>query len=187
MRLPSDLILATGNAGKRRDLIAVLHPLGVRTLDVAHGPVPIEDADSYEGNAAIKALAASRFTGHPALADDSGIEVDALDGGPGLTTRRWAMDQGGWGAAAQVILDRAGPGGRARYICALALSVPGEPVLTVRGVVEGVVVGPAAPEGSSFDPVFRPLGAALSFGQMSDAQRRACDHRRAALEALLSS
>ena len=186
------LVLATHNAGKVREVAAMLAPWKLEALGAgALGlPAPAETADDFVGNARIKALAASRATGLPALADDSGFSVAALDGEPGVRTADWAERPDGTrdypGAMAEVERRAGGfPDRRAWFSCALALAWPDGHVEEFLGVAEGEWVWP--PRGTrafGFDPIFRPDGSDETFGEMDPARKAATSHRTRAFALL---
>jgi XTP/dITP diphosphohydrolase len=181
--LPPRLILATGNPGKLADLAALVEPLGVQGLPLPPGEAPEETGGSYVDNARIKAVAAARRTGLPALADDSGAELPALDGRPGLHTRRWAEGRGGWSEACLTLVAEVGVGASIRFVSALALAWPDGQVVTGEGTAEGTLVGPRGVS-ASLHPVFLPLGGVRTYAELTDDERRAQDHRRVAFEQL---
>ncbi len=146
---------------------------------------PVEDGPTFEANARIKARFALAATGLPSLADDSGIEVDALGGRPGVHTRRFA------GPAAtdadnnaKLLRDLEGlPADRrgARYVCVLALARPGRPVVARRGTSRGrIAIEPRGSGGFGYDPIFEPAReppGGRTFGQYSDREKHAISHR----------
>jgi XTP/dITP diphosphohydrolase len=159
----------------------------------------VEDARTFEGNAAKKARWAARTTGLPALADDSGLEVDALGGAPGVRTRRYAGD-GATDAAnnAKLLaaLDGLPPARRtARYVCVLALALPerggprgGLPLVTRRGVVRGRIARePRGSGGFGYDPIFEPASeppGGRTFGLWSAEEKNRISHRARAARAM---
>ena len=187
------LVLATHNAGKLREVAELLAPWGLEVIGAgALGLAePAETEDSFLGNARIKALAAARASGLPALADDSGFSVAALNGAPGVQTADWAeMPQGGRDYAMAMgkveklawhAEDR-----HAWFSCALVLAWPDGHTEGFLGEVHGDWIWP--PRGShgfGYDPMFVPEGNALTFGEMAPAAKHAISHRAAAF-ALLS-
>ena len=186
------LVLATLNRAKARELIALLGEIPytiVPLVDVPGATLPEETAETYEGNALLKAQAAVRFDGAVAVADDSGLEVDALSGGPGVRSARFGgpgLDDAGRVA---LLLDRLRgvPLERrtARFRCVIAVLDRTGPARTVEGVVDGLIVdAPRGTGGFGYDPVFLypPLGR--TFGELSDAVKADVSHRgRAARKA----
>ena len=186
------LILATLNRGKAHELIALLDdvPFEIRVLADYPGAVaPQENETTYRGNALLKARAAVRLTGAWSLGDDSGLEVDALGGGPGLHSARYGgpgLDDAGRCALLLAAL-RDVPDHRrtARFRCAIAIVDPNGHEWVVEGVAEGVITRePRGAGGFGYDPLFYypPLGR--TFAELSDAEKSDVSHRgRAAAEA----
>jgi XTP/dITP diphosphohydrolase len=177
------LVLATGNAHKVAEVQAILGP-GWRIE--ARDPDVEETGATFEANALLKARTVVAATGGPAIADDSGIEIDALDGGPGVRSARWTAD-GDWIPRVLRLLDGVGPDGRGcRYVCAAALvRAPGDEVV-VRGTVEGRVAAAARGTGGfGYDPIMIPIeGDGRTFAEMSAAEKDALSHRGRAFRAL---
>ncbi|MEL6978617.1 MAG: non-canonical purine NTP pyrophosphatase [Pseudomonadota bacterium] len=194
---PGRLVVASHNAGKLREIGELLAPYGVETVSVGDFdlPVPEETETTFEGNAAIKALAAARGAGLPALSDDSGLCVDALDGDPGVRTADWAETPGGrdFGHAMRVmrqkLLDRAAPEPwSAHFVCVLCLAWPDGHTETFRGEVHGRVVWPPRGDrGFGYDPVFMRDGEPLTFGEIAPEAKHANSHRAKAFELLTSA
>ena len=142
------------------------------------------------GNAVLKARAAADAARLPAIADDSGMSVEALDGAPGVLSARWAGEPRDFGAAmARVEAELAAKGAlgrpRAAFHCALAVAWPDGPVLCVEGAVQGELVFPGRGErGFGYDPIFRPQGGELTFGEMNPDAKHAISHRAAAFQKL---
>ena len=185
MTLPQRLVLATGNPGKAAEWRALLAPLGVEIIDPGDLPSPEEDALTSAGNALLKARAAASATGLPALADDVGVEVAALSGAPGLHTRRWAEDLGGWEAARRRLLDDA-PGSEATYHCGVALAWPDGRCVAATAAMVGRI-GPVGSEGPALEPVFWPDGAPRPTSELQGEERWRWHHRSRALDMLLHS
>ncbi|MBW8873103.1 MAG: non-canonical purine NTP pyrophosphatase, partial [Leifsonia sp.] len=179
-------VLATHNAHKVDELQRILgERLGPHRLVGYDGPEPVEDGDSFEANALIKARAAAVFTGLPAIADDSGICVDALGGAPGIHSARYAGTRDDADnyrlllANLQGVTDRA-----AQFVCAAALVDvaaldTGSPFEhTERGVWPGSVLeAPAGGGGFGYDPVFRPDGLDISSAELTADEKNAQSHR----------
>jgi len=189
------LVLATANAGKQREFAALLAPLGIELLlQSALGIDSVEETGTtFEANALLKARHAAGQAGRPALADDSGLEVDALDGRPGVWSARFA------GAAAtdadnnaqlMAQLDAVPPGRRgARYRCILALvrSADDARPLIASGSWEGSIALRAAGDGGfGYDPLFIPEGHEVTAAELSAAHKNALSHRARALAALVA-
>jgi XTP/dITP diphosphohydrolase len=179
------LVVATGNPGKLRDLGGLLAPAGVELI--AHGTDVPEDAATYEGNAAIKAEFAAAATGLPALGDDSGLEVAALDGFPGVHSSRIAPTQQG---RERLLFERlAGKPRpwRARFVCVLALAVPGRATRFFSGAAVGEVVERRGAGGFGYDPVFLVPELGRTFAELAPSEKDRWSHRGAAAAALLES
>ena len=185
------LVLASHNEGKLAELGAMLAPLGVRVVGAGEAglPAPEETGDSFEANASLKARAAADATGLPALADDSGLSVDALGGAPGIYSARWAGPGGDHAPAIERIereLGEEAEGALARFVCVLALAWPDGHVETARGEAPGRLTFPGRGQGGfGYDPVFVPEGATRSFAEMTREEKRERSHRARALEILL--
>ena len=185
------LVIATHNEGKRREIAALLAPFGVELVSAAELglPVPAETEESFAGNARIKAHAAARATGLAALADDSGLEIDALGGEPGVHTADWAETPEGrdFALAMRRVEERMPEGAprTARFRATLCLAWPEGEDAIFEGVAEGRVVWPPRGErGFGFDPVFVPEGFAATFGEMAPEAKAPLTHRAAAFAKL---
>ena len=189
------LIVASHNAGKVREIAALLAPLGIEAVGAAALGLaePEETEDSFAGNAALKARAAAEASGAPALADDSGLVVPALEGAPGIYSARWA----GPGKDFRVAMDRIEaelaargrePTGTAAYfVCALSLGWPDGHCETVEGRVDGTLAfPPRGPHGFGYDPIFVPDGHARTFGEMPPEEKQPLTHRARAFEQLVA-
>lgn len=181
------LVVASGNAGKIREIRELLEPFGVTVLSSAELGLeePEETEETFSGNARIKARFAVDRSGLPALSDDSGIEVDALGGAPGIRTADWAETGEGrdfamamkkvWTLLEQ--MDAPEPR-TARFRCALCLAWPDGRDEIFEGKVEGRLVWPMRGErGFGFDPMFLPDGETETFGEMEPSKKRAMSHR----------
>jgi XTP/dITP diphosphohydrolase len=182
----SRLVLASHNPGKLREIAALLAPHGVELISAgALGlPEPDETAPDFAGNARLKASAAARQAGLPALADDSGFCVAALGGAPGVLSARWAGPAKDFGAAmARVHREMGGTADRrAWFVCTLSLAWPDGRTATYLGRVEGEMVWPPrGARGFGYDPVFVPLGGRLTYGEMDPAEKHATSHRARAM------
>lgn len=193
-RLTGRLVVASHNAGKVREIAALLAPLGVEAVSAAALglPEPDETETSFAGNAALKARAAAAASGLPALADDSGLEVFALGGEPGIYSARWAGPEKDFGAAMKRVADeldaRQAKDRGARFVCALALAAPGGGVEVFEGEARGTIVWPPRGDrGFGYDPVFEPEGHARTFGEMSHDEKLPLTHRARAFEKLLAA
>ena len=182
MRLqPGPLVVASHNSGKIREIVDLLGPFGfhVRSAAELGLPEPEETGDSFEANAVLKARAATEASGLPALADDSGLAVDALGGDPGIFSARWAGPDKDFRRAMELVETRlqerralTPEQRRAHFISALALARPGEQTLTFIGRVDGTLVWPPRGDrGFGYDPMFLPDGHDRTFGEMSAAEK----------------
>ena len=186
------LLVATGNPGKVLELAELLRdtPYTLVSLRGLGLPAEIDEpADTFEGNAVIKAEAYARMSGLLTLADDSGLEVDALGGAPGVHSRRFAGDHASDDDRTALVLQRlAGiPWERrtARYRCVLALAAPGEPTVTCEGVCSGIIeYGPRGDGGFGYDPVFFLPEYGKTVAELSLEEKNRVSHRaRAARKA----
>jgi XTP/dITP diphosphohydrolase len=193
-RRGSTVVVATHNAGKLAEFRELLAPYGLELRSAAEFGLgePVETEDSYIGNARIKAIAARVATGLPALADDSGIEIEALGGQPGIRTADWAEGPGGrdFGRAmhrAHAMLVESGrpEPWRARFRCALVLSHADGVETAVEGACEGRFIWPMrGAMGHGFDPIFLPDGGDRSFAELSQAEKNRISHRAVAVRRL---
>jgi len=180
------LVLATGNAGKLGEYRELLAQTGLDL--VAHDTEVDEAGETYAQNARLKADAALRASGLPALGDDSGVEVDALDGFPGIRSARLGPTQKERTAALLARLDGRPRPWTARFVCTLALAVPGREVQYFEGECRGEIV----PEwrghaGFGYDPIFLVPGTGKTFGEMPPHEKQLYSHRARAVRALLES
>jgi XTP/dITP diphosphohydrolase len=190
-----DLVVATHNRGKLGEIADLLAPYAIRlTSNADHGlPEPDESETTFAGNARIKAMAAMRATGLPALADDSGIEIDALGGAPGVHTADWAEGPDGrdFGRAMEMTwakLEAAGAAypRRARFCCTLVLAWPDAHCEVFAGVMPGQIVWPMrGDQGHGYDPIFQPEGFEQTFGEMDRWQKNRISHRADAFRKLI--
>ena len=178
-RLAGRLVVATHNAGKLREIEELLSPFGIETLGAAALGLgePEETGSTFRANAILKAQAAAHGSGLVALADDSGLCVDALDGAPGIYSARWAGPKKDFGAAMarverELKARSALPPWRAAFISVLALAWPDGAVETFEGRVDGdLVFPPRGTAGFGYDPIFRPDGHDRTFGEMSSEEK----------------
>ena len=185
------LLVATTNAGKQREFRRLLQPLDVAvvTPDEIGLDLEVEEPhDTYVENAAAKAVAFARASGLTSLADDSGIEVAALDWGPGVRSARWAGEQGR--EADRMLEALAGiDDRRARMVCALAVATPGaeEPSVEIfTGLVDGEVApAPRGSGGFGYDPVFVVDGRGRTTAELSEVEKDRLSHRGRAVAAAL--
>lgn len=181
------LVLATHNAHKVEELRRILGPrLGDIELLAYNGPEPVEDGDTFEANALIKARAAFAHTGIPSIADDSGISVDALDGAPGIYSARYAGTRSDTDNLRLLLTNMRGIENRtAHFTCAAAL-VDGDVEHTEVGIWPGsVLTEPHGENGFGYDPIFRPKGSTISSAEYTSERKNAESHRALAFAKLL--
>ena len=183
------LVIAPHNPGKLRELADLLRPHGVQAASAGELglPEPEEDAPDFAGNARVKALAAAAGAGLPALADDSGFCVAALDGAPGVLSARWAGPGKDFALAMERVHRETGEGTdhRAWFVCALCLAWPDGHTDTFQGRVDGAVAWPPRGRlGFGYDPLFVPLGSVLTYGELDPAEKHATSHRARAMTQL---
>ncbi|UVO54040.1 RdgB/HAM1 family non-canonical purine NTP pyrophosphatase [Sphingomonas sp. SUN039] len=199
---PGRLVIASHNEGKVREIRALLAPFGMepvsaKSLDL---PEPEETGTTFVANAMLKAQSAADLSGLPALADDSGLVVEALNGEPGVYTANWAETAAAdgtitrdWMLAMQKVEDRLqalGPdvSRSAHFTCTLALVWPDGSDLFCEGRVEGTLVWPPrGDKGFGYDPVFVPLGHTETFGEMDPDAKHAISHRADAFAKLVAA
>ncbi|MEM7214037.1 MAG: RdgB/HAM1 family non-canonical purine NTP pyrophosphatase [Pseudomonadota bacterium] len=177
-----EIVVASHNAGKVCEINDLIAPYGFSAKSASELGLaePEETGTTFEENSSIKALAACRATGLPALADDSGLCVDALDGAPGVYTADWAEKPDGTGRDFKMAmtkvhdsLEQAGTEKRkARFVAVLCLAWPDEHLEFFRGEVEGTIVWPPrGDDGFGYDPVFLPDGFERTFGEMTAEEK----------------
>jgi len=184
-----ELVLATGNRNKVAEIKTLLQvlPLELFTLDQYPGLImPEEDQPDFAGNAAKKAEAVARYSGKISLADDSGLEVDALGGKPGVYSARYAGEEGNYAANNRLLLDEmknTPPEKRgARFVCAIAITVPGDQTYLIEEYCPGrIAESPRGDGGFGYDPLFIYEPAGLTFAEMTADHKNAVSHRGRAL------
>ena len=198
MRKPAKLVIATHNPGKLREIRALLLPLGIECVGAEELdlPEPEETGVTFVANAELKALASADLSGLPALADDSGLAVDALHGNPGIFSARWAEDgEGGrdFGNAMDRVwreVEAAGPdaGHDAHFVCALSLAWPDGEIESFEGKVHGTLVWPPrGDKGFGYDPMFVAAGMDQTFGEIDPAEKHRISHRADAFAKLVAA
>jgi len=195
MALPERILVASSNAKKLEELRALFADLPTEVIG-PEAPLPevVEDAETFVGNARKKALAIARHAGVVTIADDSGLEVDALAGAPGVRSARFATDAGRAPeperdtANNALLMERlAGVSDRgARFRCVLVLATPeGEVLETTEGAVEGrILESPRGDGGFGYDPLFVPEGEERTMAELSVAEKAALSHRGRAARAM---
>ncbi|MEO5809568.1 MAG: RdgB/HAM1 family non-canonical purine NTP pyrophosphatase [Sphingomicrobium sp.] len=192
------LVIATHNDGKLREIRELLAPHGIECVGAAELdlPEPEETGVSFVDNAELKARASADLSGLPALADDSGLSVDALHGKPGIHSARWAEDRAGnrdFGHAMERVwreVEAAGPdaGHDAHFTCALSLAWPDGAIESFEGRVLGKLVWPPrGDKGFGYDPMFVAAGMNKTFAEIEPAEKHAISHRAVAFRKLVSA
>ena len=185
------LVLATRNQGKLRELRSLLRmwPLELRSLDEVGFDAPLDEpGPGYTESALAKALAVCSGTGLPTLADDSGIEVDALHGWPGPMSARWMGEAASDEDRLRGLLDEVGRRSpddrRARYVCVAALAKPGAEPVTAHGECFGTLVAPRGTNGFGYDPAFLSVDLRITFAEASEEEKERVSHRARAIARL---
>jgi XTP/dITP diphosphohydrolase len=193
------LVIATHNPGKLREMRDLMEPLGISCVGAEKLglPEPEEIGNSFVDNADLKAREAADLSGLPALADDSGLCVDALHGAPGIFSARWAEDEQGnrdWMRAMERVwreVEAAGPDASrdAHFACALAIAWPNDgQAENFEGRVDGMLTWPPRGEkGFGYDPIFVPASLDVTFGEMEPAQKHEMSHRADAFRKLVKA
>ncbi len=186
------LVIASHNPGKVREIADLLAPFGVDVTTVAALGLsePEETGTAFVDNARLKALAAAKGAGLPALADDSGLEVRALGGRPGVQSARWAGPTKDFAIAMRRIEDelKNATDRRANFACALALCWPDGHCEVFEGRVDGTLVWPPrGARGFGYDPVFVANGHSITFGEMEPEEKHAISHRAEAFRRLVAA
>ena len=193
------LVIATHNPGKLREMRDLMEPLGIECVSAAELglPEPEEIGNTFVDNADLKAREAADLSGLPALADDSGLCVDALHGAPGIFSARWAEDEQGnrdWARAMEKVwreVEAAGPdaGHDAHFACALAIAWPNDgQAENFEGRVDGTLTWPPRGDrGFGYDPIFVPAGHDVTFGEMEPARKHEMSHRADAFRKLVKA
>ncbi|MGP4041678.1 XTP/dITP diphosphatase [Gracilibacillus sp. D59] len=186
-----ELIIATKNIGKMKDFKGLFEPLGIEVSSLLDLSEPIDDIEetgaTFEENAAIKAEAICEKFNIPVIADDSGIEIDALNGAPGVYSARYAGEEKDDKANLEKVLTeiqdvpqlkRTG-----RFVCVLAIAQPGQQTIFKRGECEGTIGYEAiGKNGFGYDPIFYPTGSAKTMAEMTPEEKNQISHRKKALD-----
>ncbi|SLM49306.1 Non-canonical purine NTP pyrophosphatase [Nitrospira japonica] len=181
----TELVLATRNLHKGEELTALLSSLGIRVRTLAEfpdAPEVIEDGDTCEANAVKKARTIADVTGLPAVADDTGLEVDALDGRPGVFAARYAGEhvtyEDNWRKLLKELAGVSREGRQARFLTVAALALPGGVVEVAQGTLEGIIAEePAGTGGFGYDPVFHVPELGKTLAELSAEQKNCISHR----------
>lgn len=186
------MIFATGNQGKIKEIKAILGDIGEEIISMKEAGIDIdivEDGSSFEENAIIKAKAVMELTGQLVLADDSGLEVDALGGEPGIYSARYLGEDTSYEIKNRNIIERLegveGEARSARFVCVIAAAFPDGEIVTTRGTIEGVIAKePAGENGFGYDPIVYVPEYKMTTGQMDPEAKNAISHRGKALCAM---
>ena len=186
------LVIATHNPGKLKEIAELLAVYDVEAVSAGDLglPEPEETGVTFAANAVLQAEAAAQASGLPALADDSGFCVGALDGRPGVQSARWAGPSRDFAAAMRKVRQEVGdnPDRRAWFVCALAYAEPGKATRVFEGRIDGeLIFPPRGTRGFGYDPVFMPAGQVVTFGEMDPARKNAMSHRARAFEKLVKA
>lgn len=188
------LVVASHNPGKVREIAALLAPFAIEVVSAGDLGLaePDETGATFIANAELKALAAAKASGLVALADDSGLAVDALGGAPGIYSARWAGPAKDFSLAMEKVhselqAKKAGDA-KAHFACALSLAWPDGHVESFEGQVRGKLVWPPrGTAGFGYDPIFEPSGYDITFGEMDPAEKHRISHRAAAFRKLIEA
>jgi XTP/dITP diphosphohydrolase len=190
------IFVATSNQGKMQELLLAAKQAGLGDLVIAPLPglaaipPPKEDGSTFEENAVSKALYYSRFTTEYVLADDSGLEVDALDNAPGLHSARYAGPQAKDSDNNRLLLENLGEASSraARFVCVIALARQGQLHLITRGTADGeILTEPKGTQGFGYDPLFFCPALGRSFGEINGVEKFGVSHRGNAIRSLFES
>lgn len=186
---PIEIVIASKNLGKIAEFKRILGEVGISIIADVEFPDVEETGSTFEENALLKAHAISRHTNLPALADDSGLAVEALDGAPGIFSARWSGVHGDDQANIKRLLEDlkgvAEEDRGARFVAVLALVKPDGQELLVRGELPGKIRNqPVGTNGFGYDPIFQPENSNRTLGEMSAAEKDAISHRSKALRVL---
>ncbi|WP_242415728.1 RdgB/HAM1 family non-canonical purine NTP pyrophosphatase [Sphingomonas panni] len=192
---PGKLVIASHNPGKIREIAALLGPYGVAPISAGELdlPEPEETGTTFVANAELKALQAADLSGLPALADDSGLCVEALNGDPGIFSARWAGPSKDFDAAMRLVEERMQATGpdhsrAAHFVCALALAWPDGHVEWFEGRVDGQLVWPPRGQhGFGYDPMFVQNGMDQSYGEIDPDHKHSISHRADAFAQLVKA
>lgn len=186
------IIFATSNKGKMKEVRMILADLGLEILSMKEAGILadiVEDGKSFEENACIKAGQIQKLAGGIVLADDSGLEVDYLDGAPGIYSARYMGEDTSYDIKNQAIIDKLadakGEERSARFVCAIAAALPDGRLLTTRGTIEGQIGYEIVGDGGfGYDPIFYLPERGMTTAQLSPEEKNQISHRGKALEAM---
>ena len=186
------MIFATGNMGKMKEIKAILGDIGEEILSMKEAGIDmdiVEDGSTFEENAIIKAKAVMERTGKLALADDSGLEIDALNKEPGIYSARYMGEDTPYEIKNSNLIERMkgvkGKDRSARFVCVIAAAFPDGEIITTRGTIEGVIAEePAGENGFGYDPIVYVPEYGMTTGQMDADAKNAISHRGKALTAM---
>ena len=186
------MIFATGNMGKMKEIKAILGDIGEEILSMKEAGIDmdiVEDGSTFEENAIIKAKAVMERTGQLALADDSGLEIDALNKEPGIYSARYMGEDTPYEIKNSNLIERMkgvkGKDRSARFVCVIAAAFPDGEIITTRGTIEGVIAeDPAGENGFGYDPIVYVPEYGMTTGQMDPDAKNAISHRGKALTAM---
>lgn len=186
------MIFATGNMGKMKEIKAILGDIGEEILSMKEAGIDmdiVEDGSTFEENAIIKAKAVMERTGQLALADDSGLEIDALNKEPGIYSARYMGEDTPYEIKNRNLIERMkgvkGKDRSARFVCVIAAAFPDGEIITTRGTIEGVIAEePAGENGFGYDPIVYVPEYGMTTGQMNPDAKNAISHRGKALTAM---
>lgn len=186
------MIFATTNQGKVREIKAILGDIGEDILSLKEANINVdivEDGRTFEENAIIKAKTIMELTGQIVLADDSGLEVDAMNKEPGIYSARFMGEDTSYEIKNKAIIDRLegveGDDRSARFVCVIAAAFPSGEVITTRGTIEGVIANePKGSNGFGYDPIVYVPEYGMTTGEMDSEQKNAISHRGKALTAM---
>ena len=186
------MIFATTNQGKVREIKTILGDIGEDILSLKEAGISadiVEDGSTFEENAIIKAKAIMELTGQIVLADDSGLEVDAMNKEPGIYSARFMGEDTPYEEKNRAIIERLegveGDARSARFVCVIAAAFPDGEVITTRGTIEGIIAKePAGANGFGYDPIVYVPEYGMTTGQMEPEQKNAISHRGKALVAM---
>lgn len=186
------MIFATGNMGKMKEIKAILGDIGEEILSMKEAGIDmdiVEDGSTFEENAIIKAKAVMERTGQLAFADDSGLEIDALNKEPGIYSARYMGEDTPYEIKNSNLIERMkgvkGKDRSARFVCVIAAAFPDGEIITTRGTIEGVIAEePAGENGFGYDPIVYVPEYGMTTGQMDPDAKNAISHRGKALTAM---